>query len=194
MKRCFLVCCLLGLGLVAVDYGWCYNATLILTLNSGRCSLKVEADDESRTLRLRVQPDGGVCPIEKESMLSALKAASSKTDEPKLEGTYSSLCIGRLVDYPWLSQCIAEAAYKDPAWNARKGRPVKLDINKYVSNLLFENDISAEIGRVLGGGCHVISVTVEKVLVGTFRDVPGYVGAIHPGKVPFDAQVWFRLE
>jgi len=34
----------------------------------------------------------------------------------------------------------------------------------------------------------------EKVLVGRFRDVPLYRGKDLPGKVPFDAMVWFNLE
>jgi hypothetical protein len=32
------------------------------------------------------------------------------------------------------------------------------------------------------------------VLVGRFRDVPLYQGRMSPGKVPFDAMVWLRLE
>jgi hypothetical protein len=163
-------------------------------MEAGTCSLRVEADDQSHVLRLRAHPEGNHCAIEKELALSALKIASSKTEQSKLKGTYSSLYIGRLVDYPWLSRCLAEAAYKDPAWSRRKGRPVKLDINKYVSILLFNNKITADIEKALGGGYRVTFVSVEKVLVGRFRDVPGGAGDLRQGKAPFDAQVWFRLE
>lgn len=176
------------------NYGRSYQERLILSLESGLCSLRVEADDQSHVLRLRVLPEGETCPIERASMLSALKEASSKTDEPRFSGVYSSLYVGRLVDYPWLSQYLAETAHKDPAWSRGKGRPVRLDINKYVAGLIFGNQITADVGEALGSDYRVKAVSVEKVLVGGFRHVPGYQGELRPGKVPFDAQVWFKLE
>jgi hypothetical protein len=48
-------------------------------------------------------------------------------------------------------------------------------------------------GPLARGGYRILGVTVEKVLVGGFREVPLYQGKMHPGKVPYDAQVWFRL-
>jgi hypothetical protein len=194
MKWCRRILCLVGVALVVAPHAWSYQERTILSMTSGRCSLGVEADDQSRVLRLRVYPEGEACHIERELMLSALRAASLKTDEPKLGGKYSSLYIGRLVNYPWLSRDLAETAYGDPAWSNRRGGPLKLDINKYVSSILFQNRITADIGAALGGNYRAISVSVEKVLVGTFRHVPGYKGELRSGKVPFDAQVWFRLE
>jgi hypothetical protein len=47
---------------------------------------------------------------------------------------------------------------------------------------------------IRGSGYRVPSATVEKVLVGGFSDVPQHEGQTSPGKVPFDAMVWFRLE
>ena len=128
-------------------------------------------------------------------MLSALQAAFSKTDAPKLEGAYSSLSIGRLIDYPWLSHYLALTAYEDKAWNRKRGKPVAMDINRYVSNILSKKEVMARIETALGGsGYRVVSASVEKVLVGGFRNVPQYRGELSPGKVPYDAQVWFRLE
>jgi hypothetical protein len=41
----------------------------------------------------------------------------------------------------------------------------------------------------------VVSTTVEKVLVGGFGDMPLWrQGKMAPGKLPYDAMVWFRLE
>ena len=172
-----------------------YRERLIYSTEVGKCSLTVAVDDESHTLRLRVHPEREDCHIVKESMLSALKAAFSKTDAPKLEGTYSSLYIGRLIDYPWLSQYLAVTAYKDPAWDKKRGKPVTLGINKYVSNILSRNEITAEIEKAFAAsGYRVISTTVEKVLVGGFGDVPLWQGKMAPGKLPYDAMVWFRLE
>jgi hypothetical protein len=70
-----------------------------------------------------------------------------------------------------------------------------LDINKYVSQLLFRKELMAQIEMVFEkGGYRVVGVTVEKVLVGGFREVPLHQGELAPGRVPYDAQVWFRLE
>jgi hypothetical protein len=35
---------------------------------------------------------------------------------------------------------------------------------------------------------------MEKVLVGGFGDMPLWQGKMAPGKLPYDAMVWFRLE
>jgi hypothetical protein len=167
---------------------------VIFSAEAGKCSLSVEANDQWHTLRLRVHPEYKDCHVGKDSMLSALAAAFSKTESPRLEGPYSSLFIGRLIDYPWLSQYLAKAAERDARWDKKKGKPVAMDINKYVSSLLSTREIRAEIEETFGeSGYRVVSVTVEKVLVGGFRDVPLYEGKIMAGRVPYDAMVWFRL-
>jgi len=188
---------LLGLAMVILIVApvASYRERCIVSMEAGKCSLTVEADDESGTVRLRVRPEGGDCHIDKASMLGALRAAFSKTDSPKLDGTYSSLFIGRLIDYPWLSQYLANSASKDPAWDKKKGEPVNLDINRYVKNILSRKEITAEIEKAFATSGHrVISTTVEKVLVGGFGDVPLWQGKMAPGKMPYDAMVWFRLE
>jgi hypothetical protein len=188
---------LFGLAMVvlAVAPVSSYRERFVVSMEAGKCSLTVEVDDESRTVRLRVLPEQEDCYIEKASMLEALKIAFSKTDSPKLEGTYNSLFIGRLVGYPWLSQYLADSASKDPAWNKRKGKPNNLDINKYVKDILSRKEVTTELDKALeAGGYRVIAVTVEKVLVGGLREVPLHQGKLAPGKVPFDAMVWFRLK
>lgn len=77
----------------------------------------------------------------------------------------------------------------------KRGKPLRMNINAYVSKVLSGRDISAPIDASLAkGGYKVRSVTVEKVLVGRFRDVPLYRDKTAPGFVPYDAQVWFRLQ
>jgi len=171
-----------------------HQERFIVSAGTGTCSLTVEADDEARTIRLRVSPNGQGCHIEKALMLETLKKAFSKNDAPKLEGVYSSLCIGRLIDYPWLSQYLADSAWNDPSWDRKKGKPVNLDLYKYVKNLLARKEVAGEIDKALeAAGYRVTSVTIEKVLVGSLRDVPIYQGKMAPGKVPLDAIVWFIL-
>lgn len=180
--------------LVTVAPAMSHQERLIVSAGAGTCSLTVEADDKARTVRLRVSPNGQGCHIEKSLMLETLRLAFSKTDQPKLEGVYHSLSIGRLIDYPWLSQYLADSAWKDPAWDRKKGKPVNIDLYRYVKNLLARKEVAGEIDKALeAAGYRVTSVTVEKVLVGGLRDVPLYQGRIAPGKVPLDAIVWFIL-
>jgi len=105
------------------------------------------------------------------------------------------LSLGRLIDYPWLSQYLAKTAYRDRVWNSKKGKPVAMGINTYVSQLLFKKELMGRMETVFEeNGYKVVGVTVEKVLVGDFREVPFYQGEMYPGQVPYDAQIWFRLE
>ncbi len=167
-----------------------------MSSKAGECDLTVESNEKWHTLRLRAHhPKYKGCHIDKDAMVSVLSAAFSKNDSLKREGSYSSLSIGRMIDYPWLSQYLATTAYRDHGWDSKKGKPVGLDINKYVSRVLFRKELMVQIETVFEkGGYRVVGVTVEKVLVGGFREVPFYQEKMHPGRVPYDAQVWFRLE
>jgi hypothetical protein len=168
---------------------------VIVSLKVGECDLRVESIEKEHILRLRAHhPKYTGCHIDKNSMGSVLMAAFLKNDLPKLGGDYSALSIGRLIDYPWLSQSLAIAAYRDQEWDSKKGKPVAMDINKYVSQMLFKKELVAEIEAVFEKkGVRVVGVSVEKVLVGGFREMPFYQGKIYSGRVPYDAQVWFRL-
>ncbi len=169
---------------------------VIVSAKADECNLSLESNEKWHTLRLRAHhPEYKGCHIDKDSMLSVLSAAFLKTEPPKLKGSYSSLSLGRLIDYPWLSEYLATTAYRDPGWDSRKGKPVTMDINKYVSQLLSRKELMAQIETVFEkNGYRVVGVSVEKVLVGGFREIPSYRGEMHRGPVPYDAQVWFRLE
>jgi hypothetical protein len=172
--------------------------TMIAATKVGECELAVEASDRWHTLRLRAfHPRASRCNIGKESMLPILDKAFSKIRSPntELERNYESLFIGRLVDYPWMCQYLANTALTDGGWDSRKGEPVTMNINKYVSSRLFRKELLAPITAVLAkNGYSVTGVSVEKVLVGSFHDVPLYQGKMFRGRFPFDAQVWLRLE
>jgi hypothetical protein len=168
---------------------------VIVSLKVGECDLRVESIEKEHILSLHAHhPKYKGCRIDKNSMVSVLTAAFLKNDSPKLEGSYSSLSIGRLIDYPWLSPYLATTAYHDQDWDSRKGKPAAMDINNYVSQLLSRKELLAHIETPFAkGGYKVHRVSVEKVLVGGFREVPFYQDKIYPGRVPYDAQVWFRL-
>lgn len=172
-----------------------HQERVILALTEGGCTVRLEADDQSRTLRLRILPEATDCRFSKTAMQTVLTAAFAKTDPPKLEGSYSSLFLGRLIDYPWLSEHLALAASSDPRWNKRTGRPVSMELHAYVKAMLTRSAVTAQFEETFGkSGYRVAAVTVEKVLVGRRGDVPMHAGNTFSGKVPFDAMVWLILE
>lgn len=172
-----------------------YQERLILAVEAEGCTLRLEADDGARSLRLRVVRDHPGCHVSREAVRSFLSAAFAKAEPPRLEGTYASLYIGRLIDFPWLASHLASTAYEDRRWDRRRGRPIDVGINEYVATLLSSAEVTSPLEAAMeGAGYRIRSATVEKVLVGGLRDVPGYEGPPSAGKVPFDAQVWFRLE
>jgi len=185
--------CAFALILVFPALCTAYQQRLILSMEEGTCSLRVEADDQARMLRLRVHPDTPACHATKESVQTILRAVFS--DPQKLQGVYTSLYLGRLVDYPWLCEYLAVTAYNDPRWDRKKGKPVSMNLYKYVPAILSNRDVTAPFEEAFGDSGYTIKAAiVEKVLVGRFRDVPLYRGKDLPGKVPFDAMVWFKLE
>lgn len=171
-----------------------YRSRLVHAVEAGGCTLRLEADDDSRTLRVRVSPEGSSCAVSREAVQRLLKEAFSRTEPPRLEGAYTSLYLGRLIDYPWLAAHLAAAAAGDARWDARKGRPVAMDVNAYVAMLLSREEVTGQLeAPIRESGYGIASASVEKVLVGAFPDDGRPAGKRPPGKVPFDAMVWFRL-
>lgn len=188
-------------------FGWLLVAALLPStagsqepmlgkIRVGECELGVEVNDRWHTLRLRARnPSLGACFIDRESMLAALSSAFSEIGSGGASGAYTSLSIGRMIDYPWISRYLAETAHRDRAWNAGRGKPRSMDVNRYVAGLLSGPEIAGPVGAALArGGYRVVGVTVEKVLVGKIGEVPLYDGPALRGRVPYDAQVWFRIE
>jgi hypothetical protein len=189
---------LLGFGLVVLG---CTATALsqdevITSSKAGECTLTVEANIRWHTLRLRAyHPQGRNCLVDRDSMLSVLSAAFTETGLMKFEGGFTSLFIGRLIDFPWLSQYLAITAHKDGQWNATRGKPVALNANQYVAGALTQKDVLAQFNTIVAkSGYRVTGVSVEKVLVGGLGEVPQYTGDMTAGLFPYDAQVWFRLE
>ena len=131
---------------------------VIVSMTAGECELRVESNEKWKNLRIRAHhPKYRGCHVTKDEMLLALDQAFLKKDPPVLDGVYSSLSIGRLIDFPWLSQYLATTAYSDPGWDSNKGKPIAMDINKYVSQLLSRKDLMAQIeGPFAGGGYRVV--------------------------------------
>jgi hypothetical protein len=190
--RIFLVSALLLFAAIPAAGG----DTVLASVPAGECRLSVEASGNWPTLRLRaVHPNHRPCFIDKQSMVQALSEAFAQL-RPELDSrVFTSLAIGRLIDYPWLVQFLALQAARDPLWDSAMGKPVRVHVNRYVADVLSSQEIVREIdGPLRRHDYRITGVSVEKVLVGGFADVPLLAGPKRKGKIPFDAQVWLRLE
>ena len=169
---------------------------VIALIPAGECHLSVEASEKWPTLRLRAShPNYKPCFIDKASVTQVLSEAFAKPHPELASRVFTSLAIGRLIDYPWLVQFLALRAARDPGWDVAAGKPVKVHINRYVADVLSSPEVVLEMEAPLREQRYRIAgVSVEKVLVGGFENVPQLEGPRRKGKIPFDAQVWFRLE
>lgn len=172
-----------------------YQERVLVSTTEGNCTLRVETDDQSRTLRLRVLPGAPACAFTAATVYSVLGTALAQSAQEQSAEVFPSLFLGRLVDYPWISSALATFAATDSRWDVRKGQPVTGHSNGYVRAVLARPGMLAPIDQVLANnGYRVRAVEVEKVLVARCRELGSRDTGLHcPGRVPFDAMVWLVL-
>jgi hypothetical protein len=169
----------------------------LAAIAAGECTLSLEASLKWQTLRLRARhPRHHGCLISEDDVRRVMAEAAAAAHPAWEAGPFSSLSLGRLIEYPfWARQLAARAAADTAGWDLRRGRPVDNAINAYAAKQLraaegirvFETSL-AEAGYRIAG------VSVEKVLVGPYPQAEGSRPAGRKGQAPFDAQVWLRLE
>ena len=170
---------------------------VLASLPAGECTLSVETrTQEPHLLRVRARhPLYGTCQVDRAVLATALVQvlASEAAGQPSTR--WSSISLGRLIDYPWLSTYLARAAAGDPGWNARAGKPVRGGINAYVADLLSRPALTDQLQHALAtGGYRISGASVEKVLVATADKIPGLGDDPLKGRLPFDAMLWLLLE
>jgi hypothetical protein len=168
---------------------------LLASLPVGDCALRVEMrTQEPNVLLVRAShPHYAGCQIDEASLRGALGQALS--NPVAQQARYSSVFLGRLVDYPWLSTYLARAAAADPAWSPRAGKPARGDVNGYVGALLSRPVVTDRIQPPLeAGGYRIAGASVEKVLISPARELPGLGEPPVAGRLPFDAMFWLRLQ
>lgn len=98
-----------------------------------------------------------------------------------------------------LSLRLALAAYQSPGWDAKRGKPKKGDINRFVKDLANREMIYPELKELFDGFQRSISLTsVEKVRVLEAVQLPFFDRLQQQGiqagdRLPFDCLVWFSV-
>ena len=124
--------------------------------------------------------------------------------DPVRRSTARTVSWGRLapdgaMDNP-MSHRLAIAAFRSPGWDRAKGQARNGDMNGFVRALCNTAGIYTELAEVFRElGFRVSVSAVEKVLVapaGELGPFPALADeGVRPGnRLPYDCQVWFRLE
>jgi len=110
-------------------------------------------------------------------------------------GSFQSIFLGRIVEYPDLMSYLVNRSRSDSLWLRSKGRPRKGGVNLYVQTILATHPLIGKMNRLLKKvGYRISGVSVEKVLVGRYKDIPRYHGQKFTGGLPFDAQLYVLLK
>ena len=165
-------------------------------LSVGNCTIRLQADFKWKVLIIRAhQPNFKPCRMTQATLIQLIKEAASKNDSVFQFHSFTSIFIGRAVEYPWLSAFMALKAKDDSLWSLKRGRPKEKNINHYVEKFLAQHEFLQEINPIFAKVHYRIKgVSVEKVLVGTYKNIPNYAGQKFKGGVPFDAQIYFLLQ
>jgi len=130
------------------------------------------------------------CPISKpqlrETLFEGMKvyqkywydAAKPKNKEFKRA---NSIFLGRIKNYPWISEFVVEESSKRSVWNKKTGRPEDRTTNKYINQLMMAKEVLFYFDLVLEQiGMGVSGALCEKVL-------------INKDRLPYDAMCWLSI-
>jgi hypothetical protein len=156
----------------------------------------LEVDREDGVLRLRPR-----CPLTAEEANCALSETLPRLwDRGDPPERYRALFLGRLVDYPWLSEELARWAARAAEWDSLKARPrTGGNGNALVERILLHGGVLEPLaGALAGAGLQVTGVSAEKVLTAPIATLPFGArfrseGLSGDARVPYDAMVHLRL-
>lgn len=160
-------------------------ATVLHVETVGPCTVTLEAHENWPTLALVSRNGLDTCPLGQEATAGFLSRAAGKLPESR---RFTSLFLGRVERYPWLSRALAEHASVDDGWRAGSGRPVAGHANAYVADALERLGLVDLVAAAFDPAGYVAGpASVEKVLVSGpgLRGVPAWVP--EGGRLPFDA-------
>ncbi len=168
----------------------------IFTSPVGSCTGTLEKNDKWNTLTIRLfHPKYNRCGLQENDFNTFLNHAFSKLSEKKSKTEYTSISMGRIIEYPWISKALADSAADDPRWSTETGKLKDITVHEFTAELLNRTQIVNTINEHLKLIGHKISgIRVEKVLISTGKPMnfPSWID--QKTRVPFDAMLWFKLE
>lgn len=168
-------------------------ALLALPSMAAACTPHIEEGPGGKTASFRPHTDAFMhCEVAESSYREVISnwLSTRSASAPPLRGLY----LGRALTFPWISHHLAEAALRDPQWDARRGKARSGGPNQWVSATLSGPTFLARIATPFAGTPYTpVGISVEKVLVGRAQEVAPELNA---GKqlLPFDAQIWLNVD
>ena len=171
-------------------------AEISFSVESPAGPIALEMQHDGAALRLRLQH-----PVDLETSTRALDELLARAFARHAPSeTRVSIGFGRIVEHPWLSQRLAEAALHSSRWDAGRGKARGESENFTVAQIIDEQRLVARWASVFARhGMSVRNASVEKVLIGsvgtTAELAPLAADPAATGQqLPFDAILWLQLE
>ena len=143
-------------------------------------------DISSQTFRIR-QPSED-CRFTEEQYQAVIKDWAKKRgkDASPLQGFF----LGRIVNYPWITEHLVQSALQSSQWDINTGRATTGDSYSLVESFLLQEPFKQRLERPLEQHAVEIStVNIEKLII----DVPEQEAENTAGKVPVDALLYITL-
>lgn len=122
------------------------------------------------------------CEITQDKAINALDNAINNYKVRNDLSEITSIFLGRLISYKWLSDYLLKSSITNKNWNVQKGRPRNGTSNKYVNSLMYRSNILEPFSLVLSKYDYKMSgVSCEKIL-------------INKEKLPFDGMCWLTIQ
>lgn len=154
------------------------------SIATDECAPIVESSRSETSFGMRAPGEG--CAIDEDSYRRAVRRWLDRraTDTAPIEHFY----LGRVIDYPWISQHLARAAIRSPEWDLKTGTSKNTDIHPYilVESFLLQEEFRQRLDAPFVDTPYTIGhFDTEKVLIGDASTVLAEYEE-NPGKVPFD--------
>jgi hypothetical protein len=163
---------------------------------SQRCTIGLE--ENLREGLLRFEATCPLTPAQVEVHLVSL--LFELYPDGRIPSAIGALFLGRMADFPFMSERLVEAASRSGEWDLARGLPRSGNTDDFVARLLNELDLLPEVQRALGYfGLVGRTGTIDKVIIYSASQLAnaeelGRIGVPPDARLPGDAQVWLRLE
>lgn len=125
--------------------------------------------------------DHEFCTVDQQHLLQVLERGLIKLKEESELSAITSIFLGRIHAYPWMSHYILESSEVNKLWDTKSGRPVKGSANQYINTLLGSTIITTPFSRILTpAGYNLTGISCEKVL-------------LNDENLPYDALCWITV-
>lgn len=140
------------------------------------CSPYVEQAPASNSARLRTSPSELLrCEFSEDAYR---RVVSEWLRASPADAGLTSLALGRITSYPWLSRRLAEAALIHAGWRGRGALASPAEQNRIVASILSSPDLLQRLAQPFEGSAYLLGrVSVEKVLVGRVQEVTSGAGS-----------------